>query len=31
MRERAEKSGGRLEITSQPGVGTRVIATFTVR
>jgi signal transduction histidine kinase len=31
MRERAEKSGGRLEITSQPDVGTRVIATFTVR
>jgi len=28
MAERAEKSGGRLEITSQPGVGTRVTATF---
>jgi signal transduction histidine kinase len=30
MRERAEKSGGRLEISSQAGVGTRVIATFAV-
>jgi signal transduction histidine kinase len=31
MRERAEKSGGRLEISSQAGVGTRVIATFAAR
>src|SRR5438552_6482062 len=28
MRERAEKSGGRLEIRSQAGAGARVIATF---
>ena len=28
MAERAEKSGGRLEITSQPGAGTRITATF---
>jgi PAS domain S-box-containing protein len=31
MKERAEKSGGRLEICSEPGAGTRVIATFAVR
>jgi len=31
MRERAEKSGGRLEISSQAGVGTRVKATFAIR
>jgi signal transduction histidine kinase len=31
MRERAEKAGGRLEISSQAGAGTRVIATFAVR
>jgi signal transduction histidine kinase len=31
MTERAEKSGGRLEISSQPGAGTRVTATFAVR
>jgi signal transduction histidine kinase len=31
MTERAEKAGGRLEISSQAGVGTRVIATFAVR
>jgi signal transduction histidine kinase len=30
MTERAEKSGGRLEISSQPGAGTSVIATFAV-
>jgi len=28
MRERAEKPGGRLEITSHPGVGNRVTATL---
>jgi signal transduction histidine kinase len=28
MKERAEKVGGRLEVTSQPGIGTRVTATF---
>jgi signal transduction histidine kinase len=31
MAERAEKSGGRLEISSGAGVGTRVIATFAIR
>jgi signal transduction histidine kinase len=31
MRERAAKAGGRLEINSRPGVGTRLIATFPVR
>jgi signal transduction histidine kinase len=31
MRERAENLGGRLEISSQAGGGTRVIATFAVR
>ena len=31
MRERAEKLGGRLEISSQAGVGTRIVATFAVR
>ena len=31
MRERAENSGGRLEISSQPGTGTRIIATFAVK
>jgi signal transduction histidine kinase len=30
MRERAERSGGRVEITSEPGAGTRVTATFAV-
>jgi signal transduction histidine kinase len=30
MTERAEKSGGHLQITSQPGAGTRIIATFTL-
>jgi signal transduction histidine kinase len=28
MAERAEKSGGQLRVTSQPGAGTRVTATF---
>ena len=31
MRERAENPGGRLEIDSRPGTGTRVIATFAVK
>jgi len=30
MRERAEKAGGRLEISSETGVGTRVTATFAI-
>jgi signal transduction histidine kinase len=30
MRERAERSGGRLEISSEAGVGTRVIVTLAV-
>lgn len=30
MRARAERSGGRLEIHTRPGAGTRVIATFPV-
>jgi signal transduction histidine kinase len=28
MRERAERAGGRLEISSEPGAGTRVLADF---